>query len=92
MSGTFDLYPAGSPTILAGIDAATLQAWMTQATAAYAALMNGAQVASASYGQGGGSRSVTYRAGDAPALWRWIELLQRQLGQARRRRARRLVF
>ena len=67
-------------TILAGMDTAGLQARLTALQAVYLDLSGGASVASASYTQGDGSKTVTYRALDLANLTQAIRLLQAQLG------------
>ena len=89
MSGTVGQQPT---TILTGVDPVTLQLWLAQAQAAYAQLMTGAKVASASYAQGDGSKSVSYTQAQAPALMAWIMQLQRALGIGGRRRPLRPYF
>ncbi len=83
--------PAGPAVIThglyAGMLASTLAANLAQAQAAYNLLSCGAKVASASYAQGDGSRSVTYGTSSLPGLMAYIQSLQVALGivvQARR--------
>ena len=61
---------------LAGVPAATLQQWLTDAQAAMAQLASGAKVASASYN----GKSVSYTQAQSATLQAWIALLQAQLG------------
>lgn len=82
-----------STTMLAGLPAATLQAWLTEAQLALHQLSTGAKVATASYTQGDGAKSVTYTQADAGRLASWIASLQAQLGIGRQgRRPARFVF
>lgn len=67
-------------SVLAGMTTAQLQVALTSAQTAYAALMAGGQVVQASYGQGDGTRAVTYKSAEAPQLLNWITILQRALG------------
>lgn len=75
---SFDFDPTGS--VLAGLSTEQLQANLAAAQAAYTALMTGKQVATASYAQGDGSQTVSYRATDVGNLTAFIRLLQAQLG------------
>ena len=75
--------PASSD--LAGVDSATVQAWLSNAQTALMELSIGNKVASASYSQGDGSQSVTYTQADISRLRAFIALCQAQLGIARRR-------
>ena len=75
-------------TMLAGVPKATLQQWLSDAQAAYAALVTGGKPVTVSYE----GKSVTYTAAEKGALQEWIELLQRQLGINRGRRALRPYF
>jgi hypothetical protein len=72
-----------SESILAGVDQATLQQWLTDAQAALQALMIGGRPVSLSYD----GKSVTYTQADRGELGNWIYLLQRQLGLVHGRRA-----
>lgn len=95
MSGTYGPFsvPVTPPTaMLTGVDPATLRLWLSQAQAAYAQLMSGAKVASASYAQGDGSKSVSYTPAQAPQLMAWIMQLQRALGVGGCRRPLRPFF
>lgn len=69
-----------SRTILAGMDQATMQAKLTALQQVYLDLSSGATVASASYTQGDGAKSVTYRNVEMAQLTQAIRLLQAQLG------------
>ena len=66
-------------SILDGIDVATLQARLTAMQTVLLDLQSGNQIASASYTQGEGSRSVTFRAADIGALTQAIISLQTQI-------------
>jgi hypothetical protein len=67
----------GAPLSLVGVPPATLQTWLLQAQTALQALNTGAQVTTASYAEGNGQRSVTYRKTDVGALHAWIgQILQ----------------
>jgi hypothetical protein len=59
-----------------------LQSALVSARAAYSQLMSGNKVASASYSQGEGSQTVSYRQTDVGTLTAYIRLLQAQLGIA----------
>ena len=74
------------PSVYAGIDPATMQAWLTAAQTALFELQSGAKIANASYTQGDGAKSVAYRAVDIGALNMLIRQLQQQLGIIRRTR------
>ncbi|MDR3408460.1 MAG: gpW family head-tail joining protein [Methylovirgula sp.] len=74
------------PSIFAGVAPATLQAWLTSAQTALFQLQSGVQVANASYTQGDGAKSVSYRAPDMAALNLLIRQLQQELGIIRRAR------
>lgn len=76
-----------------GRSRADMQAQLTALLSAYDQLMAGQQVATASYAQGDGSKSVTYRATDLGLLDGAISLLQQKLGIIRRaRRQIRFVY
>ncbi len=64
---------------------ATLQANLAAAQAALDQLLRGARVATASYSEGGGTRSVTYTKTDVGTLRNYIDDLQSQLGYRARR-------
>jgi len=63
-----------------GRSATDLRARLTALLAAYDALVAGAQAAQASYSQGDGSKSVTFRPADINQLRMDITLLQQKLG------------
>ncbi|WP_429497043.1 gpW family head-tail joining protein [Robbsia andropogonis] len=69
-----------------GRSRADLQAQLTALLAAYDQLVAGQSVASASYSQSDGSRSVTYRSTDLGLLDATISLIQQKLGIIRRAR------
>lgn len=64
---------------------ATLQANLATAQAAYQQLVTGGQVATVSYAEGSGMRSVTYTRAQLGDLVAYIESLQTQLGYRARR-------
>ena len=77
---------------LAVVDLVTLQLWQSQALANYAAMQSGGKVASLSYSQGDGSRSVTYTASSIETLRPWLAALAAEIARrtgvcAPRRRA-----
>ncbi|HZV10268.1 MAG TPA: gpW family head-tail joining protein, partial [Novosphingobium sp.] len=72
------------PTVLAGIPPATLQQWLASAQLALFQLQSGQQVASASYAQGDGAKSVSYRQADMASLNMLIRQIQQELGIIRR--------
>jgi hypothetical protein len=74
--------PAFCPdsSILAGMDTATLQAWLGQLQTAYLKLASGAKEASASLSQGGNARAVSFQQTDLATLQQTIRLVQAQLG------------
>jgi hypothetical protein len=63
-------------TVLAGIPAATLQTYLTNAQVAYNQLMIGGMPVSVAYE----GKSVTYLPGQEGRLAEYINMLQRQLG------------
>lgn len=69
-------------SLLAGVDPATLQSWLTQAQMALMSLNTGQKVVTVEVTGGGQHRSVTYRndANGLSQLAEWIRLLQAQLG------------
>jgi hypothetical protein len=75
-------------SMLAGVDTATLQTWLSSAQNAYQQLMTGMKVVSASYD----GKSTSFTQTDAAQLMNWISLLQRQLGIGGRRGALRPYF
>lgn len=76
-----------------GMNPADMQSRLAALQGAYFDLMSGAQIATATYNQGDGSKSVTYRATDIATIRRAILELQKALGIiACYPRARRVVF
>lgn len=73
-------------SILAGMDTATLQSWLTQLQAAYLKLACGAKEASASLSQGGNARAVSFQQTDLGTLQQTIRMVQAQLGVVTRPR------
>lgn len=71
MSGTITVPLASIPT---------LQQRLADAESAYHDVMIGKQVTIASYGQGDGSKMVTFNRSSAPALLAYIATLRRQCG------------
>ena len=69
-------------SILAGLSTQVLQANLTAAQTALHQLMTGQKIVTASYSQGEGSQTVSYRQTDAATLTAYIRLLQAQLGIA----------
>lgn len=68
---------------LSNVDLATLQGWLVQAQNAYAAYMSSGRVASVSYSQGDGGRSVSYSTPPDPVqLKAWISHLERTIARA----------
>ena len=83
------MYFLPNETILAGVPPTTLQTWLTNAQNAYAALCTGSAVV-ISVGYDG--KNVTYQQADTARLEAFINLIQRQLGLNRGRRALRPYF
>jgi hypothetical protein len=75
-------------TILAGVDPATLQQWLSDAQGALQGLMTGRREVSIAYD----GKSVTYSNASKGDLIMWIKSLQMQLGIGGRRRALRPIF
>ncbi|CAB3779368.1 hypothetical protein LMG28688_00819 [Paraburkholderia caffeinitolerans] len=69
-----------------GLTTAQLQTQLQALQNAYFALSTGQQVASVSYAQGDGSKSVTYRPADILRLQADIALIQKKLGLSHGRR------
>ena len=67
------------------LPAATIAANLANAQAALDQLLRGALVATASYGEGQGQRSVTYTRAQIGELQRYIETLQTAQGYRARR-------
>lgn len=83
MSGSYT--PTVSPE-LQGVPAATLQLWLGQAQTALHTLQIGGMVATASYSQGDGQKTVTYTRANMGALRVYVRELQQALGNIRARR------
>lgn len=76
-----------------GMSADAMQAQLSALQTAYFELVSGAKVVSASYGQGDGTRTVTFRQADKTEIQRTILMLQKALGLIRHYpRARRPLF
>jgi hypothetical protein len=73
------------PGSFAGVPPATLQTWLTDAQLARHNLMTGALPSVVSYGNGDGTKSVTYTRANLGALDAYIQSLLRALGLGRRR-------
>jgi hypothetical protein len=69
-----------STSILAGLDAATLQTMLTNAQLALGKFATGQQEVTIIVTGGGQHREVTFARPDMGALTQWIKLLQAQLG------------
>jgi len=69
-----------STSLLAGMSEADLRAELAALQQAYLQLGRGQQVVTASYTQGDGAKSVTYRQTDLATLAALIRQLQAQLG------------
>lgn len=70
---------------LAGVDVATLQAWLDAARQARHDLMLGQKPEAVAYAQGDGSKSVTYTKADLGQLSVYIAQIEKALGLGRRR-------
>jgi hypothetical protein len=71
---------ATNNSLLAGMSRDVLQAQLTALQTAYLELAAGSKVVTASYSQGDGAKSVTYRQADMAALTQAIRTVQAQLG------------
>lgn len=71
-----------SKSVLAGVPPATLQQWLADAQAAYAALMTGRREISVGYD----GKSVTYNQAELAQLQAWIQMLMGALGMVCRPR------
>lgn len=69
-----------STSIFAGLDDATLQAWLASAQQALVDLQTGSKVVTVSYTQGDGGKNVTYTRAEIAPLVMLIRQLQAQLG------------
>lgn len=67
-------------SLLAGVDSATLQGWLSDAQAALAKFNTGQKEVTIIVTGGGQHREVTFAKPDMGALTQWIKLLQAQLG------------
>jgi hypothetical protein len=80
-------------SILAGMSTTALQAFLAQLQNALIQLTLGTSTAVASYDQGGGAKSITFRPTDIAGITQMIRLIQLQLGViVRGRRAIRVRF
>lgn len=80
-------------SIFAGMTTAQKQLALANAQQAYQDLSMGVKIASASYTQGDGAKSVSYTKAEMPALVAVIKQLQADLGVITRpRRATRFIF
>ena len=80
-------------SVLAGMTFTDLQAALVAAQRAYADLMTGNKVVTASYAQADGMKSVTYTKAELPALTAFIRQLQQALGiTTQARRPARFIF
>lgn len=76
-----------------GMSTADMQSRLAALQAAYFDLSAGAKVVTASYAQGDGTKSVTYKATDITQIWKSILMLQKALDPTMcYPRARRTVF
>ncbi|MDY7560208.1 gpW family head-tail joining protein [Pseudomonas sp. CCC3.2] len=75
-----------SSSLLAGMPRNQLQVSLQNAQQAYLQLSSGGKVESASYTQGDGAKSVTYRQSNIAELANVIQMLQQQLGLVARPR------
>lgn len=76
-----------------GMSTADMQSRLAALQAAYFDLAAGAKVVSASYAQGDGTKSVTYKPTDMMSIYRSILMLQKALNIiSHYPRARRVVF
>lgn len=80
-------------SVLAGMTFTDLQAALVAAQRAYADLMTGNKVVTASYAQADGMKSVTYTKAELPMLTAFIRQLQQALGiTTQARRPARFIF
>lgn len=75
-------------SVFAGMSTPALQQALTSAQTALIALQTGQKIASASYGQGDGTKTVTYTQANVGDLTLLIRQLQLQLGVIHRARRR----
>ena len=71
---------ATEPTLLHGMSEDDLRVYLAALQKAYVELSMGAKVVSATYSQGDGNRSVTYRQPDISTVSMLIRQIQQQLG------------
>jgi hypothetical protein len=76
-----------------GMSTADMQSRLAALQAAYFDLQAGVKIVTATYNQGDGTKSVTYKAPDMTQIYRSILMLQKALGLIRHYpRARRVLF
>ena len=76
-----------------GMSTADMQSRLEALQAAYFDLSAGAKIVTATYNQGDGTKSITYKPTDLADIRKAIEALQRALGIiCRYPRARRIIF
>jgi len=76
-----------------GMSTADMQSRLAALQAAYFDLASGAKIVTATYNQGDGTKSVTYKPSDLADVMKAIEMLQKALGLIPRyHRARRPLF
>jgi hypothetical protein len=75
-----------------GVPAATLQLWLTDAQTARHQLTTGARPQVIAYGQGDGTKAVTYTRANIADLDNYIASLMRALGLGGKRRAVGVAF
>ena len=85
-------YAPTRPTILTGMSVPQLQAALASAQLALTNWQVGGKVVTASYGQGDGTKSVTYNMINIGQLTGWIMLLQQALGIRNLRRPMRPIY
>ena len=84
--------PSSPASAFAGLPPATLQAFLAQAQTALNSLICGNTVATISYGEAQGQKSVTYTRADVGKLRLHVYELKQLLGMVPRRRAARVVI
>ncbi|WP_241300494.1 gpW family head-tail joining protein [Burkholderia stabilis] len=76
-----------------GMSTADMQSRLAALQEAYFDLASGAKIVTATYNQGDGTKSVTYKPSDLAQIMKAIEMLQMALGLIPRyHRARRVLF
>ncbi|VWC78877.1 phage head-tail adapter protein [Burkholderia aenigmatica] len=76
-----------------GMSTADMQSRLAALQAAYFDLASGVKIVTATYNQGDGTKSVTYKPSDLTQVMKAIEMLQKALGLIPRyHRARRPLF